>query len=264
MLLYHLFNTLGKNFLTYFGVGLITFVSSIIYLLTNSSNILFILFPQLVLFMMFQRFNKLILFITLLISTITPFLIVNAYNNILLDYQKARIESFLSPTEDLEGNNWHRIQSLRAISNGGFLGKGLFNGDVVNQRMLPFAHTDFAFASLVEQFGLFGSIILFLIYFWLFSVILNILNEIDEQKNRVTIFGILLALIINTMQHIGMNIGMLPITGTTLPFISYGGSSYLSFVFGLGIILSIYNTHINNTKEKTSVLNLRKSIIEKL
>jgi rod shape determining protein RodA len=235
-----------------------------IYIITNTNNIAFILVALLIFSILSRSYNKFILISVVSICIVIPFSIKYIYDNVLLDYQRTRIESFLSPTEDLEGSNWQRLQSLRTISNGGVFGKGLFNGDFVNQRMVPFAHTDFAFASLAEQFGLLGSVVLFLAYFWLFSIILNILSEVDNQTNRVAIFGIFLALVVNTMQHIGMNIGMLPITGTTLPFISYGGSSYLSFIFGLGVILSIYNTYISNSKEKMSVVNLRQSIIDQI
>lgn len=154
----------------------------------------------------------------------------------LADYQKARIVSFMHPLADIQGAGYNAFQSTVAVGSGGILGKGIGYGTQSRLQFLPEHQTDFIFAAFAEEWGLGGAlflIILFGIIFWRISE-----NARVGATNFETLFilGVGVLLLTHTTIHIGMNIGLLPITGTTLPFMSYGGSHMLITYATLGII----------------------------
>lgn len=158
----------------------------------------------------------------------------------LKDYQKARIFSFLNPHLDYQGASYHMTQSIISVGSGGFSGKGLGLGTQSRLHFLPENHTDFVFASLVEQFGFFGGfMVLFLygiIFYFLFKKAIKFLREKEERQNFLVVVGAIAYFFFQMMINIGMNIGIFPITGIVLPFISYGGSAFLSSFILLGLI----------------------------
>ncbi|MCX8015116.1 MAG: rod shape-determining protein RodA [candidate division WOR-3 bacterium] len=157
----------------------------------------------------------------------------------LKEYQKARIVGFLSPWLDPQGMNWNLIQSRIAIGSGRIFGKGLLSGAERKLTFLPNRATDFIFSTLAEQFGLFGSLVVLLLYFYLISQFIKTAAKTRNQFASLTAIGLASALAYQVLVNIGMVLGLLPITGIALPFLSYGGSSLLFCFVALGIILHI-------------------------
>lgn len=157
----------------------------------------------------------------------------------LKSYQQKRITAFLSPWVDPKGISWQSIQSKIAIGSGQIWGKGFLSGTQKKLEFLPERHTDFIFSCIGEEFGLIGIIISIFLYVLLFFRILRIAYETKNRFLSLVAIGILAWLWYQTFINMGMTIGILPITGVSLPFISYGGSSLLSCFIGIGIVLSI-------------------------
>jgi len=158
----------------------------------------------------------------------------------LKDYQRQRIISFFNPHFDYQGASYHMIQSIITVGAGGFFGRGLGLGTQSKLNFLPESHTDFIFASLVEQFGFFGGFLVLMLYGVLFYFLLKrafyFLNQKDERENFLIIIGSIAYFFFQMVVNIGMNMGILPITGIVLPFISYGGSALVSSFILLALI----------------------------
>lgn len=158
---------------------------------------------------------------------------------VLKDYQRGRIISFLNPQESYLGSGWNLAQSKIAIGSGGIFGKGLGKGSQVQYGFLPEPQTDFIFAAISEEMGLFGAAVILVLLFFLLWRISKI--AFDAGNNFVRLFSIGLAILFGSQAfiNIGMNLGLLPIVGLPLPFVSYGGSSLLVGYIGLGILQSM-------------------------
>ena len=159
---------------------------------------------------------------------------------ILHDYQKQRIVSFLSPQSDPLGRGYNLIQSTIAVGSGQFLGRGLGRGTQSRLQFLPEFRTDFIFASIAEELGLLGSSLILSLYLFLIIYSLNLGSKIADPSSFLAIVGVVSMLLFQTFVNIGMNVGLLPITGITLPLISYGGSSLISTFICLGLISSAW------------------------
>lgn len=157
---------------------------------------------------------------------------------LLEEYQKLRILTFVNPTYDIQGAGYNAYQALIAVGSGGWFGKGLGQGTQSNLSFLPEYHTDFVFAAGIEQVGFIGGLVLLLLYGCFLFAILNKGSQ-AESFSRLVAWGIFAQLLIQIIVNIGMNVGIIPITGITLPLISYGGSSIMGIFIGLGIISSI-------------------------
>ncbi len=157
----------------------------------------------------------------------------------LKDYQRFRIISFLSPEKDPLGVGYNAIQSTIAVGSGGIMGRGLGRGTQSRLQFLPEFRTDFIFASIAEEFGFVGSITLIFLYSVIIGRSLKIISNTDRPFNSLVVVGVLGMLFFQIIVNIGMNIGLLPITGITLPLLSYGGSSLLVTLICLGFIASI-------------------------
>lgn len=157
----------------------------------------------------------------------------------LKDYQKARIVSFLSPAEDPLGVGYNVIQSVIAIGSGQFLGRGLGRGTQSRLQFLPEFRTDFIFASIAEELGFIGSAIVLTLYGLLIGRSLLIASNSESRFGTLLIFGVLGMLFFQIVVNIGMNSGVVPVTGITLPLLSYGGSSVISTLISLGFIASV-------------------------
>jgi len=155
---------------------------------------------------------------------------------ILKDYQKERIKHFLNPFADPLGAGYNIIQSIITVGSGGLFGKGFGAGTQSHLAFLPERHTDFIFASFAEEFGFLGSLLVVLLYFFLLQKILKIAKTSRDDFGSYLSYGILFIISFQTFVNIGMNIGILPITGVTLPLFSYGGSSLISTMICLGLI----------------------------
>ena len=154
-------------------------------------------------------------------------------------YQKARIITFINPTSDIRGSGYNAYQSMIAVGSGGVIGKGLGYGTQSRLNFLPEYQTDFVFAAFAEEWGFLGSLIIvcsFCLLFWRL-----IAHAMHGASNFETLFcaGYAILLFGHVMVNIGMNIGIMPVTGLPLPFMSYGGSHLLGEFIGLGMIMSM-------------------------
>jgi rod shape determining protein RodA len=156
--------------------------------------------------------------------------------NSLEDYQKSRIISFTTPSYDPQGAGYNATQALIAVGSGKISGRGLGRGTQSHLRFLPESHTDFIFASLTEELGLIGGSILLLAYGALFYKILAVALKTDDLFSRLVAVGIFIQLFGQTFVNVGMNLGLVPITGVTLPLVSHGGSSLVATFVSLGLI----------------------------
>jgi len=155
------------------------------------------------------------------------------------DYQKQRITTFLNPLTDIHGAGYNAYQSTIAVGSGQFFGKGIGYGTQSRLNFLPEYETDFIFAAFAEEWGFLGVFALFVLYGVLLWRILA--NSIRGETNFEILFGIGLAVMFvgHLFIHVGMNVGLLPITGITLPLMSYGGSHLLAEFVGLGILMGM-------------------------
>lgn len=162
---------------------------------------------------------------------------------ILQDYQKERIVSFMNPELSQRSTSYNMIQAIITAGSGQFLGKGLGYGTQSRLFFLPENHTDFAYSSLVEQFGFIGGLIVLGIFFYIIIFLMKKIQMLSAIKDDEHIFllyfsiGFFSFFSFQVLINIGMNLGMFPIVGITLPFISYGGSSLVSLFFALGLFL---------------------------
>jgi len=158
--------------------------------------------------------------------------------NFLHDYQLKRLETFTDPFRDPLGAGYNVIQSVIAVGSGGILGKGLGHGTQSHLRFLPERHTDFIFASLAEELGIVGSILVLFCLGGLLYRLLTLATHTRSASSRLIYVGIFSYLAFQVFINLGMNIGIAPVTGVTLPLISYGGSSVLAIAITLGIAAS--------------------------
>ena len=157
----------------------------------------------------------------------------------LKDYQMQRIYTFLNPHADDLGSGFNVIQSMIAVGSGQIFGRGLWRGTQSHLKFLPEKHTDFIFASLAEEVGFIGILVLLALFFFLLWRILILAKNARDQFAHFICLGVFSLLFIQIFVNIGMNLGILPITGITLPLISYGGSSLLSTMLCLGVVSSL-------------------------
>ena len=153
-------------------------------------------------------------------------------------YQLKRLETFIDPFRDPLGAGYNVIQSIIAVGSGGILGKGLGHGTQSHLRFLPERHTDFIFASLAEELGIIGSLFVIFCLGGLLYRLLTLATHSPSSSSRLIYIGTFSYLFFQTFINIGMNIGIAPVTGVTLPLISYGGSSVLATAITLGIAAS--------------------------
>ena len=165
--------------------------------------------------------------------------------SLLKPYQKNRILSFLNPDLDPLGAGYQIIQSKIAIGSGGLFGKGFLNGSQAYLDFLPEKHTDFIFTLYAEEFGFFGSVLMVLLYFLITYRIVHIGNITRSIFGKLYCYGFSTAFFIYVTVNMSMVLGLLPIVGAPLPILSYGGSSMLAIMFGLGIVMSC-NVYKNN------------------
>ena len=156
----------------------------------------------------------------------------------LKPYQKTRILAFFDPERDPLGAGYQIIQSKIAVGSGGILGKGFLQGSQSYLDYLPEKHTDFIFTLFSEEFGFIGSLILLLIYAFIIYRIAAIGSEARNNFARLFCFGFAAAFFVYVTVNMAMVLGLLPIVGAPLPIMSYGGSSMLSIMIGLGIVMS--------------------------
>ena len=165
--------------------------------------------------------------------------VIPAWHLLIKDYQKERIYSFIDTSSDPSGISYNSIQSQIAIGSGMGYGKGFSLGSQSNLNFLPAHHTDFAFSVIGEEWGFQGSVFVLLLYFSIILFILNIATSLDDRFAMIACFGIAAMFFWHAVINVAMVTGLMPIIGTPLFFISYGGSSTLTAFIGIGIVLCL-------------------------
>ncbi len=171
-------------------------------------------------------------------STLVFILFLPVAISFLKPYQKARILTFLNPEKDPLGAGYQIIQSKIAIGSGGLFGKGFLNGSQSYLDYLPEKHTDFIFTLFSEEFGFFGSVFILILYGVIISRIVKIGNITRSNFGKLYCYSFATAFFIYVVVNMGMVLGLLPIVGSPLPIMSYGGSSMMAIMLGLSIAMS--------------------------
>lgn len=171
---------------------------------------------------------------------------VVSWNFILEPYQKDRVTAFIDPYKDPRGSGYQMIQSVIAVGSGGVWGKGIGYGSQSHLNFLPEAETDFIFAAFAEEWGFMGVLVLLSIFGIIIWRTVDIGRKSSDNFSRLYTLGFAAYLFVQGFLHIAMNMGVVPVTGITLPFVSYGGSSLVTLLVGVGIL---QNIRINSRRE---------------
>lgn len=155
-------------------------------------------------------------------------------------YQQERLQTFLNPYHDPTDSGYQVIQAMIAVGSGGFSGQGLGNGSQSQLKFLPERQTDFIFASMSEEMGFIAAAGLVLAFWWLLKKLLKTARATTDEFGRLLVIGVTVMIYFQTIVTIGMNLGLLPVTGITLPFVSGGGSSIIASMVSLGLAGSVW------------------------
>lgn len=159
----------------------------------------------------------------------------------LHDYQKDRLVAFVNPYVDPQGTGYHAIQSQIAVGSGQWFGRGFGKGTQSHLQFLPEQYTDFIFATLAEELGFLGASLTLLLFAILIMRVLTVAQRSRDFFGTLISVGVLVMILAQLFINVGMNMGLVPITGITLPLVSYGGSSLLSTMIALGLVASVSN-----------------------
>jgi rod shape determining protein RodA len=190
----------------------------------------------------FFRFKRRYFFWLMYASAILIFSFSASFlaTKVLKDYQIMRLIVFLDPNVDPRGSGWQIIQSITAIGSGGFFGKGYLEGTQSHYRFLPQQSTDFIFSILSEEFGFIGGIFVFALFLFILLRLIKIIKSTSDLFGSYIIAGISGMICFHFVINVGMTMGIMPITGIPLLFMSYGGSSLLSIMLAIGLCQSIH------------------------
>jgi rod shape determining protein RodA len=162
-----------------------------------------------------------------------------AWKYVLRDYQKSRITSFLDPEHDVTGTGWHALQSKTAIGNGSLVGQGFMQGTQNQFGFLPDQFSDFPFSVFAEDWGLLGCFALLALYGMLCVWSVRIASQAKDRFGATVAVGVGAMIFWHVVFNVGMAMGLLPVVGITLPLFSYGGSSVLTVMVGLGLLMNV-------------------------
>lgn len=178
--------------------------------------------------------------VLLLIITYDP----DATGGLIKPYQVERIINFVFPNPDARhGDNYNVEQALVSIGSGGWLGKGYESGTQVQLRFLKVRHSDFIFSALSEEFGFVGAVVVIALLFFIVLRCLRAARLASDTFGGLIAYGVAVVTAFQGLVNIGMNLNLLPVTGLPLPFLSYGGSSLLSILLGIGLVESVILRH---------------------
>lgn len=161
-----------------------------------------------------------------------------AYNN-LQPYQQQRVQTFLDPGADPQGAGYNSTQAAIAVGSGGWFGQGLESGTQSQLNFLPAQHTDFIFAVTAEKLGFAGAMLLITLYLLLFLRLILIAWRANDTFSFQVTLGVLAMLVFHVAVNIGMNLQLLPVTGLPLPFMSFGGTSLITFILAIGLVMAV-------------------------
>jgi len=186
--------------------------------------------------------------ILIVISSLVALVLLAYYNvtpfgRTMKDYQRHRISVFLNPDLDPYGKGYNVRQAQITIGSGGIVGKGLGKGPQSQLQFLPEPHTDFIIAGIGESFGFLGIFVIMTLYCVFIIKLLNIARSARDNFGMLVVLGILSMFMFQIIINVGMNMGLMPVTGITLPLLSYGGTSLIVSLFAIGLVQSIYIRH---------------------
>ncbi|MBO4418125.1 MAG: rod shape-determining protein RodA [Bacteroidales bacterium] len=161
------------------------------------------------------------------------------YNNILQDHQRNRIDVFLGRVDDPKGIGYNLHQSMVAIGSGGFAGKGFMNGTQTSLGYVPEQETDFIFCTIGEEWGLLGALFVLALYLTIISRTIILADKAKDSFTRIYGYCVAMCISVHVVINIGMTIGLMPVIGIPLPFLSYGGSALLAFTIMLAIFIKL-------------------------
>jgi len=258
---FYFFNFQSSEFFKVFFILFLTEILTVKNILANSflnfiKIFLYFLLPFIIIFKQPDLGNAMVyffIFVTLITFSTVPKKYLGYLIGLIIsftpigwflmkDYQQARILSFISPHLDTQGTAYNMIQAVITIGSGMFFGRGLGLSTQSRLFFLPENTTDFAFASLVEQFGFFGGFFVLIFFTLIFihlakkTIYFYYQKSEDDQKKFLYCLGILTYFVSQTIINLGMNMGIMPVTGIALPFISYGGSSVMAILLGLALL----------------------------
>lgn len=167
-------------------------------------------------------------------------IIILSWSLILHSYQKQRVVSFLHPGEDALGSGYNVIQAMVAIGSGGLMGKGVGNGSQSQLNFIPEKHTDFIFATISEESGLIGVALILLFFAIIFFRMKVIIENSKDRFGRLIVAGTLITIFFQIVINIGMNLGIMPVAGLSLPFLSYGGSFLLTIMILMAMVQNVW------------------------
>ncbi|MEI6763288.1 MAG: rod shape-determining protein RodA [Actinomycetes bacterium] len=174
----------------------------------------------------------------LLVGVLTGLVAVKA--GVIHEYQVKRLQSFVNPSADPQQSGYQLRQSRITIGSGGIIGRGLFNGPQTNGRFVPEQQTDFIFTVAGEETGFLGSGLILLLFGLFFVRAFSIASRTTDIFGRLVCIGVIAWFAFQTFENIGMTMGLMPMTGVPLPFMSYGGSSMFANLVGLGLLQSVH------------------------
>ena len=163
-----------------------------------------------------------------------------AAQKVLKEYQIKRLIVFMNPNVDPRGSGWHIIQSITAIGSGGVFGKGYLQGTQSHYRFLPEQSTDFIFSILSEEFGFLGGLLVFALFLIINLRLVRIMRITSDTFGSYIVAGLVSMVAFHFLINVGMTMGIMPITGIPLLFVSYGGSALLSAMAGIGLAMSVH------------------------
>jgi len=192
-------------------------------------------------------FSKIAIIFSIIAAVFTigilAYLNVKPFGAILHDYQRDRITVFLKPDSDPYGRGYNVTQAKITVGSGGIIGNGLGKGTQSQLQFLPEPHTDFIFAGIAESYGFLGSFVLLGLYCYFIIRIIEIGSLARDNFGMLIVSGIAAMFFCQVLISVGMNLGLLPVTGIPLPFLSSGGTSLLISLFAVGLVESIYIRH---------------------
>ncbi len=164
---------------------------------------------------------------------------IGPFGGVLKDYQKKRLTSFINPEADKGGSGYNVYQSKITVGSGGLTGQGLGFGSQSQLNFLPVVHSDFIFAAIAEAWGLVGSYGIIGVFMFLILRILNAAKISGDEFGSLVAVGVAAMLLFQVLVNVGMNIGIMPVTGIPLPFLSYGGTAVITYFLAMGVIQSV-------------------------
>ena len=169
--------------------------------------------------------------------------VVATQSGIISDYQVKRLQSFVDPNADSQGAGYQLRQARITVGSGGMFGTGLFDGPQTNGRFVPEQQTDFIFTVAGEQLGFVGSGFIILLYLVILMRSFGIARRSSDHYGRMVCTGVIAWFAFQTFENIGMTLGLMPMTGVPLPFMSYGGSSMFAVLIGFGLLQNVNSRH---------------------